>query len=380
MLQYHISDASESLSREIVLPPGCSKTLYDVDAAVRSHRLHMKITGCKWVAIPLTCDKEKKVYLDLYQERKSGGVQGQGQGQGQGQSQGQGQGFGQRQGFGGREGEGEGEREGEGQGEGAIYCTLRAHSTSHLSSEDVTLSIPSSSPALLSHSTSSSSSFSASFSTPTASSMHLPIRSPPPVTVTEITVYSEAVLISRTGKPLRVRTMRKGSYVQRNSYSAAVEDHYEYDRGVGGSDSSLENQNPGPSNLRAVSSKSGLESEVGSGSGSLDGDGICPVQGPLSQMGMDGRDICLYLKEEMKCRRENNRSRSHVMTGISALAEDRADNEYIAAAVDRMQFKLESFTLRSRRRYHLMKNVQVGDTLYTDRPQLKWAHLHPILK
>ena len=68
------------------------------------------------------------------------------------------------------------------------------------------------------------------------------------------------------------------------------------------------------------------------------------------------------------------------MTGISALAEDRADNEYIAAAVDRMQFKLESLTLRSRRRYHLMKNVQVGDTLYTDRPQLKWAHLHPILK
>ena len=305
----------------------------------------MKITGCKWVSIPLTCDKEKKVYLDLYQERKSGGGQGQGQV------------FGQRQEFGGREGEGQGEGQGEGEGEGAIYCTLRAHSTSHLSSEDVTLSIPSSSPALFSHSTSSSSSFSASFST--ASSMHLPIRSPPPVTVTEITVYSEAVLISRTGKPLRVRTMRRGSYVQRNSYSAAVEDHYEYDRGVGGFDSSLENQNPGPSNLRAVSIKSGLESEVGSGS--HDGDGICPVQGPLSQMGMDGRDICLYLKEEMKCRRENNRSRSYVMTGIPALAEDRADNEYIAAAVDRMQFKLESFTLRSRRRYHLMKNVQVGD-------------------
>ena len=90
--------------------------------------------------------------------------------------------------------------------------------------------------------------------------------------------------------------------MQRNSYSAAVEDHYEYDRGVGGSDSSLENQNPGPSNLRAVSSKSGLESVVGSGSGSgsHDGDGICPVQGPLSQMGMDGRKSVRFMKEIAK--------------------------------------------------------------------------------
>ena len=342
----------------------------------------MKIIGCDWVSIPLTCEKEKKVSLDLYQERDWENEEERG---GKGNK--------------GQAGRG---KWGYGEALGGIHCTLRAHSMSHLSTGDVALSIPSS-PVLFSPtstSTSSSSPFSTSFSSPTASSMHLPIKSPTAlsVTVTEITIYSDAVLINRTGKPLRVRTMRKGSYVQRDSYTAAV-NHLKYDGGVGGLDIQLQNE---VQVLKAASSscnsrlESGSESklesksELGSGSGSgldlefesHDDDRIFGGQVPSSQMGTDGRDICLHLKEESKCRREIYSNKNRAMTSIFALEEKRAgdDNtEAAAAAGDRMEFNLENFTVRSRRIYRIMNKVQIGDIIYTDRPHLKWSHLPPIL-
>ena len=225
---------------------------------------------------------------------------------------------------------------------------------------------------------------------------------------------------------MRVRTMRKGSYVQRDSYTAVV-NHLKYQGGVGGLDFKLQNEvqvlkaGSSSSNSRLESgSESKLESksELGSGSGlelefeSHYDDRIFGCQVQSSQMGTDGRDICLHLKEESKCRREVYSNRNRAMTRISAREEKRAGDDDIEAAaaavaavdrmefnleekgagdddieaaasaaadVDRMEFNLENFTVRSRRIYRIINKVQIGDILYTDRPHLKWSHLPPIL-
>ena len=343
----------------MILQPGCSETFYEIDAAVQSRNIQIKIVGSGWVTVPITTDKDKKVSLDLYEDKSTGE-----------------------------------EREG-------VYCTLRAYTSSYLSSQDFT--VPSSS---YFSSYSSSSSPPSSFSSPTFSSSYpvspsvlhpirsrpaLPTQSIPEVRITELTIYSEAVLTNRTGLPLTVRSLRKGSYIERRTYSPFVR----YEKGVGGREGQSHSHNQGPRsdgfNFRWNGSGSGLGSSnkesgpmSGSGSGSGSGlgyeeDNTDSVQVPLSQMGLDGKDICLRLLQDSNRYGEGQKNvfRDHSKGSIFT-AENSSRKQDITANKD--DFQLNNFTVKSGRIYRILTNVQVGDTLYTDRPQLKWSYLPPILR
>ena len=125
----------------------------------------------------------------------------------------------------------------------------------------------------------------------------------PEVRITELTIYSEAVLTNRTGLPLTVRSLRKGSYIERCTYSPFVR----YEKGVGGREGQSNSHNQGPrsdgfnSRWNGSGSGSGLGLGLGSSnkeSGPMSGSGLGlglgyeedntdSVQVPLSQMGLD---------------------------------------------------------------------------------------------
>ena len=159
--------------------------------------------------------------------------------------------------------------------------------------------------------------------------------------VTEMTVYSEAVFINRTGLPLRVRSVRKGTYVQRCSYGLH-EINGEYNL-------------PNEARTLSVLTNSRI---------------------PLSPDGESGRNLCQNLCQNLIDKNPTDQANNSNIQKIGSKTGMK-----IGMKIEKKKsFQLDDFTVQSRRTYTIIESVQVGDLLYTDRPQLKWSFLPPILK
>jgi hypothetical protein len=213
-----------------------------------------------------------------------------------------------------------------------IKLSLRSHSTSRPIGEESSLPSPS---------------LSSMLSPSVASKM-----------VTEIVIYTEGALIDRTGLRLKLRATRKGAFVERHAWRSSL--------GV----------NPGVSVSASEDSQECILLKEPSLSYALSGRIL--YQNIISDSTLDDF-IPPGMGTEPSPRKMGSREvdigRIASMNGTGpAFTPGSPPN------IGSKPLNLDNFMVQSRRVYEVLDGLRVGDALYTDRAQLKWSYLPPVLR
>jgi hypothetical protein len=303
----------------MILPPGGSKTIH-IDAADSTHSLQVRVSGYAWSTVPLHTERDKKSTVDLYEEsgvETDGGVEDTTGAAGVGAV-----------GAGGVGGGGAG-------GGGVnkdIKLSLRSHSTSRPIGEESSLSSPS---------------LSSLLSPSVASKM-----------VTEVVIYTEGAFIDRTGLRLKLRAIRKGAFIERHAWRGSLGANH----GVSVSESE-DSQNctllKEPSLSYALSGRILYQNIT---SDSIPNDFIPPGMGTEPSPRKIG-------------------SREIDISRIASMNDaEPAFTPGSPPSISSTPLNLDNFMVQSRRAYEVLDGLRVGDALYTDRAQLKWSYLPPVLR
>ena len=297
--------------------------MLQIDAADRSHCLQVRVSGYEWSTVPLHTERDKKSTIDLYEEasvkvdREVDDTSPAAAAAAAAAGEGAAGGSG-----GGGEGAGGG-------GVKEIKLSLRAHSTSRPVGEEKSLPSPS---------------LSSLLSPSVAAKM-----------VTEVVIYTEGALIDRTGLRLKLRASRKGAFVERHAWRGSI--------GV----------NPGVSE---------------------DSQDCALLKEPSLSYAMSGRILYQnitsdsthddFIPEGMGTEPSPYKMGSSEMDSSRRISINRTNGPAFTPGsppnISSKPLNLDNFMVQSRRVYEVLDGLRVGDGLYTDRAQLKWSYLPPVLR
>ena len=292
--------------------------MLQINAADRSHCLQVRLSGYEWSTVPLHTERDKKSTIDLYEEA-SVNVDREVDNTSPAAAAGEGA-------AGGAGGGGEGAGGG---GVKEIKLSLRAHSTSRPVGEEKSLPSPS---------------LSSLLSPSVAAKM-----------VTEVVIYTEGALIDRTGLRLKLRASRKGTFVERHAWRGSI----------GG--------NPGVSE---------------------DSQDCALLKEPSLSYAMSGRILYQnitsdsthddFIPEGMGTEPSPYKMGSSEMDSSRRISINRTTGPAFTPGsppnISSKPLNLDNFMVQSRRVYEVLDGLRVGDGLYTDRAQLKWSYLPPVLR
>jgi hypothetical protein len=176
--------------------------------------------------------------------------------------------------------------------------------------------------------------------------------------ITEVVIYTEGALIDRTGLRLKLRATRKGAFVERHAWRSSL--------GV----------NPGVSVSASDDSQECVLLKEPSLSYALSGRIL--YQNIISDSTLDDF-IPPGMGTEPSPRKMGSREvdigRIAAMNGTGpAFTPGSPPN------ISSKPLNLDNFMVQSRRVYEVLDGLRVGDALYTDRAQLKWSYLPPVLR